>query len=65
MKHLSDEERLSFIEGNASSEVIEHVKTCAACEAEALAMRQSIEQLQTFAWPGRSGRKRVAAPIFR
>jgi hypothetical protein len=65
MKHLSDEERLGFIEGNASSEVAEHLKACTECEAEVRAMRQTMERLQRFDWPAPLVRRPVAAPIFR
>lgn len=65
MKHLSDEERLNFIEGNASSDVAEHLKACAECDAEVRAMRQSMERLKSLAWPKPLARRRVVAPIFR
>src|SRR5688572_17929444 len=65
MKHLSDEERLNFIEGNASSDVAEHLKACAECDAEVRAMQQSVERLKSFAWPQPLTRRKVTAPIFR
>jgi hypothetical protein len=66
MKHLTDEDRLKVIEGNASPEAAEHVKACMECAGEVRAMRQSMERLHEFSWPAPMRRRRaVAAPIFR
>lgn len=65
MKHLTDEERLAFIEGRVTNEAADHLKTCADCDAEIRAMRQSIDRLQRLEWPGRLRRRRANAPFFR
>ena len=65
MKHLSDEERLGCVEGNASKEAVEHLRECAECEAKVRAMRDTMERLQRFDWPAPLARRKGVAPIFR
>ena len=58
MKHLTDDERLAFIEGRAAAEVGAHLKECAECAAEVNAWQRSIEKLENFNWPARRERTR-------
>jgi hypothetical protein len=66
MKHLTDEERLAFIEGHASFEAAAHLQSCAECAAQIGAMRESITRLQNFSFPAPlRPRRAVGSPWFR
>src|SRR5262245_6462958 len=57
MKHLTDEERLAYIEGQAEPAAADHVKECADCAAQIQAMRRSIQRLEDLEWPARMPRR--------
>jgi hypothetical protein len=61
MKHLTDEERLAFLEGNATPEIASHVAQCPACAEEVQAWRRSIQRLEKLEWPARIPRH-VSSP---
>jgi hypothetical protein len=66
MKHLTDEERLAFVEGRASQEAANHVVECAECAAQVQAFRRSIKRLEELEWPARvPQRVTIHAPIFK
>ena len=64
--HLTDEERLAYIEGRASTETTAHIKDCATCAAEIQSWRRSIQRLEDLEWPARAPRRAtIHAPIFK
>ena len=66
MKHLTDEERLAFVEGRASKETTDHVAECAQCAAEIQSWRRSIKRLEDLEWPARAPRRvSIHAPVFK
>jgi hypothetical protein len=66
MKHLTDEERLAFVEGRASKESSDHIDQCAECAAQVQAFRRSIKRLEELEWPARvPQRATIHAPIFK
>ena len=58
--HLSDEERLAFIEGRASQSTAQHLDHCADCAAEIESWRRSIQRLEHLEWPARMPRRATA-----
>ena len=66
MKHLTDEERLAFIEGRANTETTDHLAECADCAAEIQSWRRSIERLDHLEWPARVPRRAgIHSPVFK
>jgi hypothetical protein len=66
MKHLTDEERLAFVEGRASNETTAHVAECAECAAEIQSWRRTINRLEHLEWPARVPRRAsIHAPVFK
>ena len=66
MKHLTDEERLAFLEGAASKETTDHLQQCPQCAAEVESWQRSIQRLGTFDWPQQARRPAtLATPVFK
>jgi hypothetical protein len=66
MKHLNDEQRLAFIEGQADKEIANHVAECAECAAQVQSFRRTIKRLEHFEWPARSPRRTaIYSPVFK
>ena len=64
--HLTDEERLAYIEDRASTETAAHIKDCATCAAEIQSWRRSIQRLEDLEWPARMPRRAVApSPLLK
>ena len=55
--HLTDEQRLAYLEGRASTETAAHVKDCATCAAEIQSWRRTIQRLEDLEWPARVPRR--------
>ena len=64
--HLTDEERLAYIEGHTSTETAAHVNQCAACAAEIQSWRRTIQRLEELEWPARMPRRATApSPLLK
>jgi hypothetical protein len=66
MKHLSEEERLAFLEGRAAKETSDHINQCASCAAQIEAWRRSVQRLKQFQWPARMERPAIShSPVIK
>lgn len=66
MKHLTDEERLAFVEGHANAETQKHAAECADCAREIESCRRTIQRLENFDWPAPMRRRATAsAPLLK
>lgn len=64
--HLTDEERLAYIEGRATKSTTQHLENCADCAAEIQSWRRSIERLENLEWPAPMPRRTTSpAPLLK
>lgn len=55
--HLTNEERLAYIEGRATTSTTQHLDNCVECAAEIESWRRSIQRLEDLEWPARLPRR--------
>jgi hypothetical protein len=55
--HLTDEQRLAYLEGRASTETAAHLDQCPTCAAEIQSWRRTIQRLEDLEWPARVPRR--------
>jgi hypothetical protein len=63
--HLTDEERLAYLEGRATTSTTQHLDHCAECAAEIQTWRRTVQRLENLEWPAPMPRRVTPAPLLK